>query len=206
MQPGDVILKFNGEPIKALVRPAAHRGRDKPGTSAKMDVWRKGRNVTLSVKVAELKSDRSAATADEGKQAEPTAENHLGLGVVDVPSDMQRKLRIKGGAQVRVVDRRGRAGRSAGGRHRAGGQRHRRHGRGPVQQAGVAPGQEKAAGLLVRRGDQTQWVAVQPASKIALNNRLKWLVAATRGAWRPLFWLARVRRGPTDTPVCSVPN
>lgn len=140
-------------------------GETKPGTSAKMDVWRKGRNVTLSVKVAELKSDRSAATADEGKQAEPTAENHLGLGVVDVPSDTQRKLRIKGGAQVRVAE-------------------------GAAAQAGLQEGdivlavndtdvtdaaqfnklvsrldKKKAAGLLVRRGDQTQWVAVQPASK-----------------------------------------
>lgn len=165
VQPGDVILKFNGEPIKRWSDLPRIVGETKPGTSAKMDVWRKGRNVTLSVKVAELKSDRSAATADEGKQAEPTAENHLGLGVVDVPSDMQRKLRIKGGAQVRVAE-------------------------GAAAQAGLQEGdivlavndtdvtdaaqfnklvsrldKKKAAGLLVRRGDQTQWVAVQPASK-----------------------------------------
>jgi len=165
VQPGDVILKFNGEPIKRWSDLPRIVGETKPGTSAKMDVWRKGRNVTLSVKVAELKSDRSAATADEGKQAEPTAENHLGLGVVDVPSDTQRKLRIKGGAQVRVAE-------------------------GAAAQAGLQEGdivlavndtdvtdaaqfnklvsrldKKKAAGLLVRRGDQTQWVAVQPASK-----------------------------------------
>jgi len=165
VQPGDVILKFNKEPIKRWSDLPRIVGETKPGTSAKMDVWRKGRNVTLSVKVAELKSDRSAATADEGKQAEPTAENHLGLGVVDVPSDTQRKLRIKGGAQVRVAE-------------------------GAAAQAGLQEGdivlavndtdvtdaaqfnklvsrldKKKAAGLLVRRGDQTQWVAVQPASK-----------------------------------------
>ena len=165
VQPGDVILKCNGEPIKRWSDLPRIVGETKPGTSAKMDVWRKGRNVTLSVKVAELKSDRSAATADEGKQAEPTAENHLGLGVVDVPSDTQRKLRIKGGAQVRVAE-------------------------GAAAQAGLQEGdivlavndtdvtdaaqfnklvsrldKKKAAGLLVRRGDQTQWVAVQPASK-----------------------------------------
>ena len=115
--------------------------------------------------MAELKSDRSAATADEGKQAEPTAENHLGLGVVDVPSDMQRKLRIKAGRRCAWPRARPRR---------------------PVLQEGDIVlavndtdvtdaaqfnklvsrlDRKRAAGLLVRAASQTQWVAVQPASK-----------------------------------------
>ena len=42
VQPGDVILKFNGEPIKRWSDLPRIVGETKPGTSAKMDVWRKG--------------------------------------------------------------------------------------------------------------------------------------------------------------------
>lgn len=85
--------------------------------------------------------------------------------MTDVPADMQRKLRIKGGVLVRAAEG---AAASAG-----------------LQEGDIVlavndadvinAGQfakvvgkldkGKTVGLLVRRGDQTQWVAVQPSSK-----------------------------------------
>ncbi|KAG1244942.1 hypothetical protein G6F65_021523 [Rhizopus arrhizus] len=64
-----------------------------------MEVWRKGKSLTLSVKVGEIPTEKAAAA---GKKPAPAPEvtNALGLGVVDVPADVQKKLRIKGGVQA----------------------------------------------------------------------------------------------------------
>lgn len=161
---GDVITSFNGETIKRWSDLPRIVGETKPGTRADMEVWRRGKTVTLSVKVGELtaKSDEASATAQEEPEHAAKA-NALGLQVVNVPNDVQRKLGIKGGVQVRAAS-------------------------GPADMAGLQAGdivlavnntdvtdakqfhtlveklpKGKAAGLLVRRGDQAQWVAVEPS-------------------------------------------
>ncbi|MBV7481968.1 DegQ family serine endoprotease [Bordetella sp. BOR01] len=161
VKPGDVITSFHGESIKRWSDLPRIVGETKPGTRTEMEVWRRGKTVTLSVKVSEL-SSASAAAADKAPAEPEHADNALGLRMVDVPADVQRKLGIKGGAQVRTSE-------------------------GVAAAAGLQPGdivlavnntditsadqfnkladklpKGKAAGLLVRRGDQTQWVAVEP--------------------------------------------
>jgi len=161
VKPGDVITSFHGESIKRWSDLPRIVGETKPGTRTEMEVWRRGKTVTLSVKVGEL-TNTAAASSDKAPAEPEHAGNALGLRVVDVPADVQRKLGIKGGVQVRAAD-------------------------GVAGAAGLQPGdivlavnntdvtgaeqfnklvdklpKGKAAGLLVRRGDQTQWVAVEP--------------------------------------------
>lgn len=163
--PGDVILKFNDQTIKRWSDLPRIVGETKPETQGKLDVWRKGRNVTLNVKVGEIKAEAAPGKRKAEKEAPPEIKNFLGLGVVDVPAEAQSKLRIKGGVQVQRAE-------------------------GLAAAAGLQEGdivlvvndsditdaaqfakvvakldKTKTVGLLVRRGDQTQWVAVQPSSK-----------------------------------------
>ena len=164
VQPGDVILKFNGETIKRWSDLPRIVGETKPESEGKIEVWRKGRNVTLTVKVAELQTEQTAqAKGKAEREAKPEVTNHLGLGVADVPADVQKKLKIKGGVQVRLAQ-------------------------GPAAAAGLQEGdillavndtdvinaeqfnkvvskldKSKVVGLLYRRGGQAQWVAVQPS-------------------------------------------
>ncbi|MNX57083.1 putative periplasmic serine endoprotease DegP-like precursor [compost metagenome] len=163
VQPGDVILKFNNEPIKRWSDLPRIVGETKPGTRADMQVWRKGKSLTLAVKVGEIPAEKAAA-ADKKAAPVPEVTNALGLGVVDVPADVQKKLRIKGGVQVKVAEgAAGKAGLQEGDIVLAlndtdvtGAKQFGEH---------VAKlDKSRTVGLLVRRGDQTQWVAV-PASK-----------------------------------------
>ena len=158
---GDVITSFHGESIKRWSDLPRIVGETKPGTRTEMEVWRRGKTVTLSVKVGEL-TNASASASDKAPAEPEQAGNALGLRMADVPADVQKKLGIKGGAQVRTAE-------------------------GAAGAAGMQPGdivlainntditdaehfnkladklpKGKAAGLLVRRGDQTQWVAVEP--------------------------------------------
>jgi len=163
VQPGDVITTFNGEALKRWSDLPRIVGETKPGTSSSLEVWRKGRTVKLSVKVGEIPTEKTAGAKDrdDAPPKQPSADNVLGLGVADVPAELRSKLRIKGGVLVKVA-------------------------KGVSAQAGLqeddvilavndsdVTGAEqfaklvsrldkrKAVGLLVRRGDQTQWVAVQ---------------------------------------------
>ncbi len=164
VQPGDVILKFNGQAIKRWSDLPRLVGQAKPGTEGKLEVWRRGREVTLPVKVGEMKAE-ATASAKGGTEKAPEVDNHLGLSVVNVPADVKSKLRIEGGVEVRVAE-------------------------GLASSAGLQVGdivlavndtditdaaqfakvvgkldKAKTVALLVRRGDQTQWLALRPASK-----------------------------------------
>jgi len=164
--PGDVILKFNGKPIVKWSDLPRLVGETKPGTKSSVEVWRKGKSVTLNVTVAQMKAADKAASkepATEEKAADKMTEA-LGLGVTAVPVDVQKKLRIKGGALVKEVQA-------------------------PADESGIAEGdiilavndtdvtsaqqfaqavasadKSRPIGLMVRRGEQTQWVVIRQSN------------------------------------------
>ena len=162
VQPGDVILKFNGETIKRWSDLPRIVGETKPGTSADLEVWRKGKTITLPVKVGEIPAEKGGG-AKKGA-APPGCDQRAGSG--------RGRRAGRGAAQAAHQGR------------RAGQDR-----RGAAAKAGLQEGdivlalndtdvtgakqfgelvakldKARAVGLLVRRGEQTQWVAV-PASK-----------------------------------------
>ena len=162
--PGDVILKFDGKSITRMSDLPRLVGQTKPGEVAPVEVWRKGKPLTLKIKVAELKPE-SVAEAPAAPKAKPVEAQTevLGMKVVPVTAEAQKKLRIKGGVQVTSVE-------------------------GAAATAGVAEGdiiltandtditspeqfakviagldKKRPVGLMVRTGEQTRWVAVSPA-------------------------------------------
>jgi serine protease Do len=161
--PGDVITKFGDKPIGRWSDLPRLVGETKPGTTSTLEVWRKGKPLTLKVTVAELKADKTAAAEPATTKPAEAVTTVLGMEVTPVKEDVQKKLRIKGGVQVTAVQA-------------------------PASTAGVAEGdiilavndtditspaqfakvvagldQSRPVGLMVRTGDQTRWVAVRTA-------------------------------------------
>ncbi len=162
IQAGDVITSFNDKPIGKFSDLPRLVGEVKPGTAAPIEVWRKGKVVKLKVTVGEMKADPKAVAKGPSVKPAETETKVLGLSVVAVDADLQTKLRIKGGVQVNSVEA-------------------------PASSAGIAEGdiilavndtditspeqfakfvdaldKSRPVGLMLRRGDQTQWVAVKP--------------------------------------------
>ena len=104
VEPGDVILRFDGRTIERSTDLPRIVGATKPGTNSTMTVFRKGSQRELKVQVAELPQDRprAARTPDSPKPAVPA--NALGLGVSDVSAEKMKELGIRGGVQVDAVD------------------------------------------------------------------------------------------------------
>jgi serine protease Do len=168
VQPGDIILKFNGVPVDTDTDLPRMVGDTKPGTQATLTVWRKGRTSNFSITVAQTQSDKTAK-AGERQAPPPKAQprNPLGVTVRDIAPDQQKAQNLRGGVEVQTVE-------------------------GPAARVGLQKGDiilrigdndiastkdfdravahldpQKTVAVLVRRGDNTQFVPMRPRVAMA---------------------------------------
>jgi serine protease Do len=104
LEPGDVILKFDGKPINASADLPRLVAATKPGTRSTIQVWRKGSTRDIAVTVGEMTDEKAASSrpARSGKQPEQQA-NRLGLVLNELTADQKRDLKISSGLLVEDV-------------------------------------------------------------------------------------------------------
>lgn len=165
LEPGDVILKFDGKPIVASTDLPRAVGNTKPGKTVSVEVLRKGNEKTLNIAVGEMPND-GAESAPVNKPAAKSEPNRIGLLLKEPTPQQKKKLNGKNGLIVIEAQ-------------------------GPVAQAGVRRGDVilglnntevqsldqfnkqlagfaagKTVALLVLRGENTLYVPVKiPAGK-----------------------------------------
>jgi serine protease Do len=173
LEAGDVILKFDNKPIERSTDLPRMVGNTKPGTKVPLTVWRKGASRDLTITVAEMQPEQAAASRggarpQQGPGGGPAAQsNALGLVVADIPDERKSQLRIKGGVLVEASD-------------------------GVAARAGLRPGdvilsmnnqdvtnakqfneavakldRSKTHIMLVRRGENAQFLTIRPAGQNA---------------------------------------
>jgi serine protease Do len=98
---GDIILKFNGQPIDTTRDLPRLVGAAKVGTQASVTVWRRGAQLDVPVTIVALEDDKAvAAKPQPGKPAPGAAPNALGLHVSNLTAEQRRILKIEGGVIV----------------------------------------------------------------------------------------------------------
>ncbi|CAG2149860.1 hypothetical protein LMG31506_04114 [Cupriavidus yeoncheonensis] len=172
IEPGDIILKFNGRDIEKASDLPRMVGDTKPGTKVPMQLWRKGATRDVSITVTELEPEtrakvRGTPSAKDEATAQAAKPNALGLIVNDIPDARQKELKVKSGVEVEVAD-------------------------GPAMRAGIRPGdiilrlgdtdvtsarqfndlvkgldKNRIAAVFVRRGDATQVLTLRPGATAA---------------------------------------
>ena len=154
VQPGDVILKFNGKPIGGAGELAAIVSQEAPGDKAKLEIWRKGEARELSATLG------AAETASADKpDSQASAEGGLGLAVRPLTAEEKSAAKVAEGVLVEQA---------AGAAARAGIQPGdivvAADGK-PVKGAGdlraAARSGHKAIALLVQRGEARIFVPVR---------------------------------------------
>ncbi|MEZ5661202.1 MAG: Do family serine endopeptidase [Burkholderiaceae bacterium] len=106
VQVGDIILRFDGHDVGKVSDLPRLVGRTKPGSTVKVDVWRRGERRTLTLTVDEMPADQAAAAAAGSSEApaeKADANNALGLGVTRLSADKARELRVRAGVLIEVV-------------------------------------------------------------------------------------------------------
>jgi serine protease Do len=110
IEPGDVIVEFNGEPIDNSDDLVSTVSATRPGTSAQVRVIRNGTPTTLTVRVDELNPIAEEASAAAERR---DAETGFGMSVAPITPQIARSLpNGRGGAIVTDVDQTGAAARS----------------------------------------------------------------------------------------------
>jgi serine protease Do len=99
---GDVILKFNGNPILDAGQLSARVGVAAPGDKASLEIWRDGKTMSLT---AIIGNATKVVSADESPGASAPA--RLGLALRPLSQDERRQAGVAGG--LIVEDAQGRA-------------------------------------------------------------------------------------------------
>jgi serine protease Do len=137
---GDIILKYNGQPIERSADLPMLVADQAPGKTAPMEVWRKGHAVTLNVSTGRQKAE-NVASNDEGNPAH----GRLGLAVRPLTPDERSQNNGKGGLLVEEVS-------------------------GAAERAGVQPGDLIIAlnGTPVRSAQELRTQAAKSGKHVAL--------------------------------------
>lgn len=104
LQPGDVILKFDGKVINASPDLPRAVGATKPGKEVPVEVLRKGSNKTLNITVGEMPVDKDEANVGPKGNGKPEA-NRIGLILRELNPQQKKNLNGKNG--LLVVDAQG---------------------------------------------------------------------------------------------------
>jgi serine protease Do len=99
LQPGDVILKFNGSEIGRSGDLPALVGMRKPGDKATLEVWRGGKKIDLSTTLAE--ANDMVASNDAGSGSQP--QGRLGLAVRPLSSEEKQQANLASGVMIEQV-------------------------------------------------------------------------------------------------------
>ena len=104
VEPGDIILRFNGKLIEKSIDLPRIVGEIKPGTKASLTLQRRGATKELSVTIAEIELEKAAAKAPAA-EAKPKAAagQALGLTISELTEAQKKELRVKGGVRVEAV-------------------------------------------------------------------------------------------------------
>lgn len=98
LQPGDVILKFNGKEVVSAADLPPQVADVKPGSSVKLEIWRKGHAMENTLIIGEFEGQKLAASNSNGMD-----KGRLGLAVRPLTPDEQRQTEINGGVVVEDV-------------------------------------------------------------------------------------------------------
>ncbi len=100
IQPGDVIIEFNGEPVESVDELVQRVVRTTPGTTVPVTVVRNGSETTLSITVEELDLEAEAQTSDNAPEDVSAG---FGMTLQDLTPDWARRLRAPSGTSGAVV-------------------------------------------------------------------------------------------------------
>ena len=93
MKPGDVILSVNGGTVTDSADLSRKVAAVKPGTNAKVVVWRNGSQKTLTVKIAERSNEPTKENTESNSSGDTLAES-LGMTVRALTKDDVTRMRL----------------------------------------------------------------------------------------------------------------
>jgi len=166
IEPGDIIMRVDGKPVEKSGDLPRLIGGTKPGSKSQLQLYRRGQTRDVSVAVVEFEPDGPRRVAQNAPaQPAPQPKTAIGLAVADLTEAQKKELKLRGGVRVESVD-------------------------GSAARAGLREGdvivtldnvevtdakqfnaqvakldKSKAVGVMVRRGELTNFLVIRPAAR-----------------------------------------
>jgi serine protease Do len=99
LRPGDVVLKLDGDEIGSSLDLSSRVARIKPGTTAKLEVWRDGKARELTVRVGEAPPQQMASVQSEADLSKA----RIGVAVRSLTEAERKQAEVEGGLVVEQV-------------------------------------------------------------------------------------------------------
>ena len=103
IEPGDVILRFDGKAVNTSEDLPRIVGATRPGSRVTAQLWRNKAARDVQVAVAEMQDDRAARQARRGGKPAPAVPGQYGLALSDLSDAQRNELKISGGVLVENV-------------------------------------------------------------------------------------------------------
>jgi serine protease Do len=104
LEPGDIILKFEGKTIEKSSDLPRMVGNTKPGTRSAIQVWRRGSVKDMHITVGEFEADKPVKKASAAEKPQTgTVTKVLGLTVSELTDAQKKELKLRGGVRVDAV-------------------------------------------------------------------------------------------------------
>lgn len=100
LRSGDIILSYNGKTIQEVNELPRLVASSRPGSQAKLVVWRNGTKRHINVTLGELPTEKAEETSPVPSGQAP---NRLGLVLRDIPPEQRQQLGIDHGLVVEAV-------------------------------------------------------------------------------------------------------
>jgi serine protease Do len=101
VQPGDIILAYNGHVLQQAPDLPPLVGMTKPGTTVPLEILRDGKKQTLKVTISEAERDKNAVGSSAGGPSSARSGSAaLGLTVQPLDNDTRKQLGLKSGQGV----------------------------------------------------------------------------------------------------------
>jgi len=99
IEPGDVIVTFDGKPIKESRDLPRIVGQTAVGKAVDVVVMRKGKEKTIRVTLGRLEEGEKLAKGEAPKSTEPVVKKTLGLEVSSITDELRKRFQIKEGVK-----------------------------------------------------------------------------------------------------------
>jgi serine protease Do len=103
VEPGDVIVRFDGKAVASSEDLPRIVGATRPGTKVTMQIWRNKSPRDLQVVVGEMQDERAARQARRGGKPPAAAASQYGLTLSDLTDAQRSELKVSGGVLVENV-------------------------------------------------------------------------------------------------------
>jgi serine protease Do len=100
VEAGDVILRFQGQPVNSSGDLPRLVGATRPGSKATLQVWRNKQTRDLQVIVAEMQDDRTARQGRRGSKPPAASPGQYGFTLSDLTDSQRSELKVTGGVLV----------------------------------------------------------------------------------------------------------